>query len=369
MTSRIAVRFCPPTPVWGSQRTFANELLPRLLRHLPENVLYTSLSRVEHASTVFAAANPLCQPGAFRRIWALLRYQVTFGRTLRRRKTDLLFCPFNNEGLVFLHGVRQVLVVHDLVPYRFPRDYLATRILWALVYKIAARRAQHVICVSEATRADVVRFLGVPAEQTSVVYNGYTIPQSIPPRTPKRIVLYVASAHSAHKNIARLLEAFARSTLCSTHELRIVGTPHRRTTPLLIARATQPDLAGRVLFLDRLTDDELEAEYASAEMMSYPSLCEGFGLPLLEAMARAIPICAAQGSAVSEIAGDAALYFDPYDTLSIQEALEKLSRESALRSRLIERGLKRVKEFSWEKSAVECAAICLRVLPPAAGEG
>lgn len=361
MQRTIAIRFCPPTPVWGSQRTFAEEFLPRLLSHLPNPHVYSSLSSLrDFPGPIRPAKNPLGHPGIFRLLRALLHYHFTFSRELSAAGAGVLFCPFNNEGVAVPRDIRQVLIVHDLVPLLFPRNYLLSRMLWATFYRGAIRRAHHIICVSQATRADLIRLLKINPARVSVVYNGFTPPLQVLPRAPRAQILYVASAHSPHKNIGRLLVAFAESTLRQTHQLRIVGVPHHRTTPKLKAYIREAGLDGRVHFLSRISNELLELEYASAEMLVYPSLCEGFGLPLLEAMARGVPVCAAQGSAVSEIGGDAAIYFDPLNPGHIGWTMEKLSNDASLRADLVARGLTRVKEFSWEKSAAQCAAICLK---------
>lgn len=358
MSQKIAIRFCPPVPAWGSQRTFAEEFIPRLLPKLSGSVIYSSIKFEGLGAENVPAQNPLLAPG-LRRLWALALHQFTFARTLRARGIGVLFCPFNNEGLAWPRGLRQILIVHDLVPLLFQRDYKLSALLWRILYGPAARRSRHIICVSQATRSDVIRLLHVPPERISVVYLGYTLPQQTRPRDPRGQLLYVASAHSAHKNIAALLEAFAASSLRNTHHLRIVGDTHHQTTPHLKARAARLDLAGRVHFLSRISAEALEAEYAAADIVVYPSLCEGFGLPLLDAMARSVPICAARGSAVSEIGGEAALYFDPRDTTAMRCAMERLCRDAALQEELIARGLARVRKFSWDKCAAQYATIIL----------
>lgn len=359
MPTKIAIRFCPPIPAWGSQRTFADDYLPKLLAGLPAPLVYTSLPLTgPPGSTVIPAQNPLGVPGMLRRLWSVAAYQLGFTRQLRAAGVGVLFCPFNNEGLAAPRGVRQVLIVHDLVPVLFPRDYPISRLLWATLYSRAIRRAHRIICVSESTRADLIRLLGVSADRVSVVYNGYTPPADTRARVPHPQLLYVASAHSTHKNIERLLEAFASSSLRHTHQLRIVGTPHHRTTPKLEKRARHSDIAGRVHFLSRISAAALEEEYSCAEIFVYPSLYEGFGLPLLEAMARGVPVCAARGSAVSEVGGDAALYFNPRDPAEMRRCLEKLASDRNLQSELVTRGFTRIRDFSWQRSAAQCAAIC-----------
>lgn len=361
MPRKIAIRFCPPIPVWGSQRTFAHEFLPRVFRLLPDPLVYSSLVFKDPDIELIKAENPLLLPGLARRCWALMRHQLTFAGSMRKKGIEVLFCPFANEGLAWSGGIRQVVIVHDLVPLRFPRDYKLSWLLWQTLYGAIVRRAQHVICPSQATCNDVINLLGLPANKVSVVPLGYTLPQSALPRRPQRHILYVASAHSAHKNIAALLEAFATSTLLSTYQLRIIGIPHRRTTPALQTRADQPDVAGRVHFLSEISADAMESEYAAAQIFVYPSLCEGFGLPLLDAMARSVPICAARGSSVSEVGGDAAIYFDPRDINDIRLSMERLTTDEGLRDQLTARGLARVQEFSWDKCAAQCGELCLEV--------
>ncbi|MEO6567544.1 MAG: glycosyltransferase family 1 protein [Opitutaceae bacterium] len=359
---RLVIRFCPPVPTWGSQRTFADEYVPRLIAKLTNPTVYTSLSRPSWShATYVPAANPLCTRGVVNRLWQLLRYQTSFAKQLSADGANVLFCPFNNEGLAWPGRLRQILVVHDLVPLRFPREYPLTWLLWQTVFRSAIRNSTRVICVSEATRRDLIRLVGVDPKRVSVVYNGYTSPAAPLPRNPRKQLLYVASAHSSHKNIATLFEAFARTQLRRTHQLRIVGAPHPRTTPALKARAAKPDLAGSVVFLSHISPLELEAEYASAELFVYPSLCEGFGLPLLEAMARRVPICAARGSAVEEIGADAAVYFDPRDPEDLRATLERLQADPEAQTRLVASGLRRVRDFSWDRSAAECARILEQV--------
>ena len=362
-TSKTAIRFCPPSPVWGSQRTFAEEFLPRLLENLPGSTVYSSLPENPIAgSTWLRATNALYRPGPFRRISAILRYQTTFEQQLLDAGTEVLFCPFHNEGLAFPRKIRQVLIVHDVVPLLFPRDYVVSRLLWSTLYSAAIRNSAHIICVSEATRTDLVQRLGLEPNRVSVVHNGFSAP--LRPSDGKRLprILYVASAHSTHKNIPNLVRAYAGSTLRQTHELRIVGVSHRHNTPIIRRLIERLGLGTRIHLLMQLSNEDLQEEYAKASLFVYPSLCEGFGLPLVEAMAYGIPVCASRLSAIPEIASDAALFFDPRIPSDIGRVLERLAANPDLQHQLIARGHANITRFSWTRSAAECAAICQRTL-------
>lgn len=354
----IAIRFCPPIPTWGSQRTFSVEYLPRLIHELPGSVVYSSIEKNAAVDNWIPAQNPLNQPGLAKKVISLLRFQANFERELLAKKIRVLFCPFHNDGLAIPSRIRQVLVVHDVVPLMFPSEFRMSRLLWATIYRSAIRRSAHIICVSEATRHELVTRLRLPPQRLSVVYNGYVAPIAVGERPRLRRILYVASAQSAHKNIICLLRAFAASSLRDTYELRIVGVPHQRTTPSIKHVVSELNIGHSVHFLMHLGDDALRDEYALASIFVYPSLCEGFGLPLLEAMAYGLPVCASRLSAIPEIAGDAALYFDPYLPSDICSAMETLAKDGILRAKLISKGYANIARFSWMKSAVESAAVC-----------
>jgi len=360
---RIAIRFCPPTPPWGSQRTFAEEYLPLLLQELPGSLVYSSFPVVPTDGSIrVSARNPLYVRGLVRRMAAIIHYQATFERQLASAGAKVLFCPFHNDGLAFPRQVKQILVVHDVVPLVFPGEYRMSRLLWATLFRAAIIHSAHIICVSEATKAELVRRLNLRPDRVSVVQNGYGAHghQVGPARLPR--ILYVASTHSAHKNIPTLLEAFAACSLRTTHDLRIVGVPHRRTTPEIKARIRRLGIADRVQLLAQLDSAALRNEYQSASLFVYPSLCEGFGLPLLEAMAYGLPVCAARVTSIPEVAADAALYFDPRNPVEIARTMEQLHSDPLLQRKLVALGYANVSRFSWKRSAAETAAICREAL-------
>jgi glycosyltransferase involved in cell wall biosynthesis len=163
------------------------------------------------------------------------------------------------------------------------------------------------------------------------------------------------SARRPHKNLLRLLEAFARVDAQPAPVLVLPGYP----TPFegeIRTKAGSLGIADRVRILDWVADEDLEGLYRAADCFVFPSLAEGFGLPVLEAMARGVPVACSNASSLPEVAGDAARYFDPLRVSEIAGSIAELLENAELRDRLIQAGRRRAERFSWERTARETAA-------------
>jgi glycosyltransferase involved in cell wall biosynthesis len=254
----------------------------------------------------------------------------------------------------------RVVTVNDLHYRVHPEAHFGLRALGmrALV-PLAVRRAHRIIVPSEATRADLLRFTRAAADHVDVIPDG--IGQS--PRGEgdpaaararlaadgRRIALSV-SAKRPHKNLARLIDAMALIPADRRPLLVLPGypTPHEQELRRL---ASERGVDGDVRFLGWVSTGELDDLYAAADLFVFPSLYEGFGLPVLEAMARGVPVATSGRASLVEVAGDAALMFEPEDEASIAAALEKLLADDALRERLRAAGRARAAEFTWERTA------------------
>jgi alpha-1,3-rhamnosyl/mannosyltransferase len=311
-------------------------------------------------------------PFSLRQQWAVPRAlrQSYQGRLLRRLDAAVYHSPY--YLMPYWPGCPTLLTVHDLIPLLLPRHSTArARLLFRWTMGLALRAARRVIAVSAATRDDLLAQFRLPAGRVTVV------PEAADPAfyprppaeiatirrqhaLPERYVLYLGS-NKPHKNLARLVEAWA-----THHVLRFTSasrTTHHETEKLLIAgqwdprfpearrRVEELGLADEALFLGPLADEDLPALYSGATVFVFPSLYEGFGLPVLEALACGVPVACADGSALPEIVGDAALRFDPTDTAAIAAALRRLLTDAELRADLRERGLRRASQFSWERAA------------------
>jgi glycosyltransferase involved in cell wall biosynthesis len=268
-----------------------------------------------------------------------------------------------------------VVTVHDLIYEHFPQTFPAAA-RWGLRTLVgpAARRATRVLAISQATRTDVVGLLRVPSDRVDVVYNGFGM-RSHPHPTPEAelrarlglagpVVLCVSAALE-HKNLLRLIEAFARlptsqgkATLC------IVGHAGREHDSLA-AGAADNSVGERVVLTGWLSDADLEGLYALARCAVYPSLHEGFGLPVLEAMARGLPLASSNATSLPEVAGDAAELFEPRDTGAIAAAMRRLLEDDDHAATLVRKGYDRVEQFTWERCAQETLASYERALAAA----
>jgi len=269
---------------------------------------------------------------------------------------------------------RRVVTIHDLL-YRVVPDAhfgvlgLGMRVL----IPAAAHRSHRVIVDSQSTRADVRRYLHVPERKLDVVELGVGRTPSGPAEPAaalrerhdlgNRPVVLSVSAKRPHKNLMRLLEAVAAIAADKRPVLMVPGYP----TPYeaqLRERIEALGLGGDVRLLDWVSDPELEGLYALAGVFVFPSLYEGFGLPVLEAMRRDVPVACSNRGSLPEVAGDAALLFDPQDPRAITAAIERVLGDPSEARRLREAGRVQAARFTWAATARATAASYERALSP-----
>jgi glycosyltransferase involved in cell wall biosynthesis len=262
-------------------------------------------------------------------------------------------------------GFRRVVTIHDL-HYRVLPDAhfgllgLGMRVLVPL----AARTSQRVIAISEATAADVRRYLKVPASRLDVVASGIGVSPGGAAEAEDvlrerhglgdRQVALSVSAKRPHKNLARLFEALAAIAPERRPVLVVPGypTPYEQELREIARRL---GVADDLRLLDWVSGAELEGLYALAGVFVFPSLNEGFGLPVLEAMRRGVPVACSNVTALPEVAGDAALLFDPLDVPAITAAIRRILGDPAEAQRLRVAGRARAATFTWEATALATA--------------
>jgi glycosyltransferase involved in cell wall biosynthesis len=270
--------------------------------------------------------------------------------------------------LLPLRSVPTVLTVHDLIFRQLPGHHKPlNRGYLNLTLPLYCRRATHIIAISECTRRDVTAAYDLPPEKVTVIYEAADPrfrPQTSARVTavrqqyglPERYILFVGTIEP-RKNLTRLLHAFEAlhgDDLCDA--LVIVG---RRGWLFgdFFAELERSPVRDAVLVPGYVPDEALPAIYTGARALAFPSLYEGFGLPALEAMACGTAVACSGTSSLPEVAGDAALYFDPSSQGSIVETLRQLLSDADLRSELTQRGLERAARFSWDRVAVETKAV------------
>jgi glycosyltransferase involved in cell wall biosynthesis len=268
--------------------------------------------------------------------------------------------------------VPRVTTIHDLNYRKVPDSHFGIRGLgMRLLVPAAARRSRRIIVSAASTRDDLVADLGVTAEKVDVVPLGVTVPGPPAPDAAARArdrfglgerpVVLSVSAKRPHKNLAQLLRALAAIPAGRRPVLVVPGypTPHEQTLREL---ARELDIESSVAWPPWISDEELEGLYAAATCLVFPSLYEGFGLPVLEAMARGVPVATSARASLREVAGDATLLFDPEDVDAIRGAIERLISDAAERDRLAAAGRRRAAEFTWERTAERTLASYERAL-------
>lgn len=262
-----------------------------------------------------------------------------------------------------------VITIHDMTLRLYPRMHPLRRVLLRPLAELAARRADAVITVSESSRVDTERLLGIPREKIRVIHNGAAPGfrrleagnsfEEIRRRygLAERFVLTVGTIEP-RKNLKRLIEAFLRLREKGRleHQLVCVGRLgwHFRE---ILRFIEDRRLGEQVVLTGYVPSADLPALYNLCEFFVYPSLYEGFGLPVVEAMACGAPVVVANCPALVEVAGDAAELVDPHSIDSIEEALRRLMHCKDLRCELSQRSLEQARRFSWKKAAVETMAL------------
>lgn len=255
-------------------------------------------------------------------------------------------------------GWRTVLTVHDLAFRRMPETHSpASRAFYGGLER-SVRQATRVICVSEATKHDLVALTEVEAGKVRVVYEApgpIFTPHGPVAASQRPYFLYVGTIEP-RKNLAGILHALAELPRPGRPELRVIGSPGLGSCTVM-ALPQQLGLHVDVRFLGRMPAQELVAQYRGALALVYPSLLEGFGLTILEAMASGAPVITSDRSSMAEVAGDAGELVDPHDTAALAAAMGRLAEDPARRAELRRRGRRRAQQFSWERAARETLGV------------
>jgi len=250
---------------------------------------------------------------------------------------------------------RRVITIHDLTYKRFPallQKETLENLERHMTREIAL--ADAIVCVSESTRSDVLNFYEVDEQKVVAIHSGISVlsPQSSVLAGP--YILFVSTVEP-RKNLPLLLDAYARLRPRIPHSLVVAGKIGWKSES--IAKRLE---APGIVHLDYVDSERLAAIYAGADLFVFPSIYEGFGFPLLEAMAHGVPTIAARSSSLPEIGGDAALYFDPRDDRELERLIERVVTDRALRDDLVTRGRERAATFRWDVAAEQTLAVLRR---------
>lgn len=334
--------YCLPEPTGTT--TYAWNLLPYLDRLDP---LYLSAlplpgelgqRRVPVPADMTAATG---MKGHMKRLWWT---QTQLPRLFKQNQGSLLFCPIP-EAPRGQH-IPYVMMVHDLIPLRFYRPWAAMRLYSRFYLPGLLAEARHIICNSQATADDVMRVFGCSAQDISVIPLAYDERRFRWLDLPLANYFLCLGRSAPYKNWGRVLAAFAQLPQRQDYELWLVGPTDDRFTPKLMEQARHLGIADRTKVLNFLEPEQLVTVINQAQALVFPSLWEGFGLPILEAMACGTPVITSNYPPMAEVAGAAALLVDPLAVNDIARAMERLIREEDLQIHLRKSGFNRLHNFS-----------------------
>jgi glycosyltransferase involved in cell wall biosynthesis len=283
---------------------------------------------------------------------------------------DVLFIPAHTMPVVHRPGLKTVVTIHDLGAeflqeyHQFPQKLYLNRST-----EFVTKFASHLIAVSRATKQDLVTKMSVPEERISVIYEAWDrelfhkpdfaeIENVRSKYNLKEGYLIFVGTVQPRKNLVRLIEAFSQAKIGL--DLVIAGKTGWLAEP--IYQAPQKfGVQSRVKFLGHVPNEDLPGLYGGAQALVFPSLYEGFGLPVLEAMACGSAVLTSSSTSLPEVGGEAALYVDPLEVGSIKRGIEAIVINEQLRHRLLAEGIKQVQKFSWQRAARETLGVLKKV--------
>jgi glycosyltransferase involved in cell wall biosynthesis len=341
-----------------------NELC-KIIDKEDELIIYTSCPNYfkEQFNIKIKSISAKTQPkyGKNAAIKRFLWTQLCLIRDIKRENIDILYSP-TQHGVLFPYN--QIVTIHDLLPIHFNYKNSLQRILQSSYYKYILPKVlnkSRIITVSDNTMNDIINYYNINKERVIRIYNGYNSEQFYVRKEANKyiykkygIINYIlgVGASYPYKNYDNALKAFSllKNEIINDMMFVIVGgrTDYQNQLKML---SHNLGISQNILFIDYVPQAELPYLYSAAKSFLYPSLYEGFGLPVLEAMACGCPVITSKTSSLPEVGGNAVYYVDPYNIEDIANGILKLLKNEELRNKLIISGLKRVENFTWRKTA------------------
>jgi glycosyltransferase involved in cell wall biosynthesis len=278
------------------------------------------------------------------------------------KEVDLLLFVVPLLPLILPRSIHAIPICQELANLKFPPEYVSEKVFAfvrdRILMPVCFVRAERIVAASEATKEDIARFYGTLPERVTVISDGFQDLTPLADGAPTidevyKPFFFFAGKVKPRKNVHGIVSAFIKfkKRTSSPCKLLVAGSAKGEYYERLRQELNENGLLSEVHFLGYVTSPHLYALYTNALACVYPSLNEGFGMPVLEAMSLGTPVVTSNISSLPEVAGGAALLVDPFDTEDISRAMEKMYEDTSLRADLIQKGHARAKQFSWPKAA------------------
>ncbi len=331
---------------------YANQILPPLQSFNPTLLVAES----QFGYRCYSIPNNMTpSQGTKGHLRRLMWTQFKLPSIYRNLKGNLLFSPLPEAPLY--SGCRSIVMAHDLIPLRFPRRGSRLTAYFRHYIPSVLSQAEHIICNSKATAQDLIDFFKLPETKITPILLGYDSQRFQFLDLPTQNYFLYLGRHDVYKNLSRLISAFAALPQRFDFELWLAGPGDKTYTPTLKMQVEELGLNQQVKFLDYVSAEALPRMINQAIGLVFPSLWEGFGFPVLEAMACGTPVITSRVASLPEVAGEAALYVDPYNVGEITAAMQTLAEDGQLRSHLRTLSLAQAAQFSWEKTGKKTAQV------------
>jgi glycosyltransferase involved in cell wall biosynthesis len=292
----------------------------------------------------------------------LLWTQWQLPKIYQQLQSNLIYSPLPEAPLY--SKCRYIVMCHDLIPLRFPRQFSPLTNYFRYIVPQVLKQARHIICNSESTANDIINYYGISASKIIPILLAYDV-NHFYPRTQEntfsfkeeRPYFLYLGRHDPYKNLTRLITAFANLKNYQDYNLLIAGTKDSKFTIQLQHQVAELNLTQQVQFLDYISYQKLPILLSNAVALVFPTLWEGFGLPVLEAMACGTPVITSNLASLPEITEEAAILVNPYNIVEITNAMKEIGENKLMRSHLIKLGLTRVKQFSWTKTGEQTKTV------------
>lgn len=306
-------------------------------------------------------------------------FSIFWKNTLNVLKPDLLHLPFIFDvyHLSIPKNIKTIITIYDIIPLLYSKQYFKNKKAedWYRQRFSEVKKATKIITISESSKKDIVKLLEIPEEKVEVIYGGVDekfkvieqdkVTEILDKYKIKQPYILTVSTHSFHKNISRIFQAFKEYIISEKNEslslvvvCKLISSEKKDWKKQL----RELNIEKRVILTNFVEETDLPAIYSGAEVFLFPSLYEGLGLPVLEAMTCGVPVITSNVSSLSEVGGEAAKYVNPENVVEIKNAIAEVLENQNLRSLMIEKGFKQIKKFNWKKAAQETLQVYQDVL-------